>query len=138
MILITLKKIHKPIVDNKGQCARMTSSSTSVQIRLGNETRHSGTNISNPESSRNSLSYCRGIAVNIHGYQRMTADLDLIIQLEDSNIKNALKILATLGYKPTLPVAAEQFANANTRQSWIETKNMQVFSMVSSLHPNSD
>lgn len=30
-----------------------------------------------------------GVAVNIHGYQRMTVDLDLVIQLNSDNIKKA-------------------------------------------------
>ena len=47
-----------------------------------------------------------GIAVNIHGYQRMTGDLNLV-QLETTNLLNALQALSTLGYKPTLPVKAE-------------------------------
>ena len=76
-----------------------------------------------------------GIAVNIHGYQRMTADLDLVVQLETTNLLNALRALSTLGYKPTLPVKAEQFADAAMRQTWIETKNMKVFGMNSSQYP---
>ena len=33
-----------------------------------------------------------GVAVNIHGYQRMTQDLDLVIQLIPENIINALTL----------------------------------------------
>lgn len=77
-----------------------------------------------------------GIAVNIHGYQRMTADLDLVIQLNSDNLMNALSALASLGYKPALPVQAEQFADAKIRQAWIDTKHMQVFSMISTRYPD--
>lgn len=76
-----------------------------------------------------------GIAVNIHGYQRMTADLDLVLQLNTDNIQKAMKALNSLGYKPMLPVTGEQFADTGTRQSWINEKNMQVFCMISSAHP---
>lgn len=76
-----------------------------------------------------------GIAVNIHGYQRMTADLDLVIQLNASNVLQAIHALASLGYKPTIPVKAEQFADEAMRKSWIETKNMKVFGMISSRYP---
>jgi len=31
-----------------------------------------------------------GVAVNLHGYQRLTHDLDLVIQLEQSNIRQAM------------------------------------------------
>jgi hypothetical protein len=76
-----------------------------------------------------------GIAVNIHGYQRMTADLDLVIQLDTPNLLKAIHALSSLGYKPTIPAKAEQFADAATRQLWIETKNMKVFGMISTQYP---
>ncbi len=76
-----------------------------------------------------------GIAVNIHGYQRMTADLDLVIQLDSDNIKNAMNSLNHLGYTPLIPVTANEFSDPATRKNWIETKNMQVLSLQSPQHP---
>jgi len=72
-----------------------------------------------------------GIAVNIHGYQRMTADLDLVIQLNSSNIINAMNCLNELGYQPLVPVTAADFADPEKRKNWIETKHMQVLSLQS-------
>ncbi|MCP3848773.1 MAG: hypothetical protein GY694_00840 [Gammaproteobacteria bacterium] len=37
-----------------------------------------------------------GVAVNIHGYQRMTQDLDLVIQLVSENIIKTLTVLETI------------------------------------------
>lgn len=65
----------------------------------------------------------------------MTADLDLVIQLDAPNLLNAIHALSSLGYKPTIPAKAEQFADAATRQLWIETKNMKVFGMISTQYP---
>lgn len=76
-----------------------------------------------------------GTAVNIHGYQRMTSDLDLVIQLDSSNITKALDKLNQLGYSPIIPVDASNFSNPTTRKNWIETKNMQVLSLQSQQHP---
>jgi len=76
-----------------------------------------------------------GVAVNIHGYQRLTNDLDLIIQLDRENILNALGALKKLGYQPSIPVTAEDFANPKQRKEWIESKNMQVLPLVSKQHP---
>ncbi len=67
-----------------------------------------------------------GVAVNAHGYQRMTQDLDLVL--------GALQALGRLGYRPVLPVAAEDFADPKKRQDWIETKNLRVFSLTSEEH----
>ena len=52
-----------------------------------------------------------GVAVNLHGYQRMTADLDLVIKLDDNNIKKTLTALKLLGYSPIIPVTANDFAD---------------------------
>ena len=76
-----------------------------------------------------------GVAVVLHGYLRTTADLDLIVQLESSNVARALKALAELGYHPRAPVPAEQFADAATRERWIREKNLQVFSLWSDQIP---
>jgi len=76
-----------------------------------------------------------GIAVNVHGYQRMTADLDLVIQLNTSNILIALNSLQKLGYSPLIPVNANDFSDPAKRKNWIDTKNMQVFSLQSPQHP---
>lgn len=76
-----------------------------------------------------------GIAVNIHGYQRMTSDLDIVIQLDSANIKSAMNSLKQLGYLPLIPVDANDFANPINRQIWITTKNMQVLSLQSQQHP---
>ena len=77
-----------------------------------------------------------GVAVNIHGYQRMTADLDIVIKLDASNIKKTLAALSILGYSPIIPVTANDFANAEKRSDWINNKNMQVLSLQSSQHPD--
>ena len=56
-----------------------------------------------------------GIAVNAHGYLRLTYDVDLVIQLQPANIQPAFKALQGLGYRPTVPVTAEQFADPAQR-----------------------
>jgi predicted nucleotidyltransferase len=68
-----------------------------------------------------------GLAVIAHGYLRLTMDVDLVIDLEHDNILKGLIALERVGYKPRLPVAHEQFADAKTRESWIRDKNMLVF-----------
>ena len=76
-----------------------------------------------------------GVAVNIHGYQRLTMDLDLVIQLDSDNIKRALKCLDQLGYIPIIPVTINDFVDISTRKNWAETKNMQVLALQSEQFP---
>ena len=75
-----------------------------------------------------------GVAVNAYGYSRLTQDLDLVIGLSAANVRVALEALRALGYRPSVPVALEEFADAERRRAWIEHKQMQVFSLVSEVH----
>lgn len=75
-----------------------------------------------------------GLAVNAHGYVRFTKDVDIVIALDADNIVDAFNALATLGYKPTVPITAGQFADAALRQKWIDEKNMQVLNFFSDVH----
>jgi len=75
-----------------------------------------------------------GLAVNVHGYLRLTYDVDLVIQLKPENIRPAFAALASLGYRPTVPVTADQFSDAARRASWIRDKGMQVLNFYSDRH----
>jgi hypothetical protein len=75
-----------------------------------------------------------GLAVNVHGYLRFTKDVDLVVQLESDNILRALAALGALGYRPTIPVRAEQFADPAQRETWARDKGMQVFQLWSDQH----
>ncbi|MEO6514695.1 MAG: hypothetical protein ABIP18_03485 [Steroidobacteraceae bacterium] len=76
-----------------------------------------------------------GLAVAAHGHGRATFDVDLVVQLLSDNIARGVKALENLGYRPTVPVTAAQFADAHHRESWIRDKNMVVFQMRSDHHP---
>lgn len=72
-----------------------------------------------------------GMAVVAHGHGRMTHDLDLVVQLDRPNILRAFMALASLGYQPRVPVTAEDFANPETRQQWVDQKQMTVLNLYS-------
>ena len=76
-----------------------------------------------------------GLAVVAHGHVRFTADIDLVLDLDEANLRRALEVLHALGYRPRAPVQLEQFADPETRASWIRDKGLKVFSLYSDLHP---
>lgn len=77
-----------------------------------------------------------GVAVAAHGYMRFTADLDLMLDLENSdNVRIALEILKDEGYVPRIPVPIEMFADAEMRESWVRDKNMLAYGLDSEKHP---
>lgn len=70
-----------------------------------------------------------GVAVNLYGVLRATADLDLVIELTEEDILSFTRAMGKLGYKPRVPVKIEDFADPEKRRNWIEEKNMLVFSL---------
>jgi predicted nucleotidyltransferase len=70
-----------------------------------------------------------GVAVVIHGHARLTVDVDLVLDLVAENVRRAIDALLARGLRPLLPVNAHDFADAEVRSQWVETKNLQVFTM---------
>ncbi len=75
-----------------------------------------------------------GIAVIHHGYGRLTQDVDLVIRLEKDTIPQTFAALAVIGYRPALPITAEQFADPVARETWKREEPMKVLKFWSELH----
>jgi len=75
-----------------------------------------------------------GLAVNAHGYARLTADVDLVVGLEPQNIVRALEALAAIGYRPAIPITPQQFADPVLRGTWRRDKGMVVLKLWSETH----
>jgi len=75
-----------------------------------------------------------GLAVNAHGYSRLTRDIDLIVALYYDNIIRVFGALEAADYRPVVPITARQFADARMRQQWIDEKGMKVLGFFSDTH----
>ncbi|HEY4270777.1 MAG TPA: hypothetical protein VGM65_02140 [Candidatus Udaeobacter sp.] len=75
-----------------------------------------------------------GLAVNAHGYERLTQDVDLVIRLTPDNVVRGLQALGEIGYRMPIPVTPEQFADASNREAWRKEKNMTVLRLWSDVH----
>ncbi len=72
-----------------------------------------------------------GVAVNAHGFQRFTQDLDLALDLSKENVEVALEVFEGLGFRPRVPVQMADFLNLELRKKWISEKGMKVFTLIS-------
>jgi hypothetical protein len=72
-----------------------------------------------------------GVAVNLHGYQRFTKDVDLVVELVPDQALRVLGALQSLGFRPNIPVKVTDFADPAIRDSWVRDKGMMVFQMFS-------
>jgi predicted nucleotidyltransferase len=70
-----------------------------------------------------------GVAVVMHGYLRMTQDIDIVVDLKRENALRAVDTLTAMGLRPFVPVDAREFADPAKRREWIDERNMKVFSM---------
>jgi len=71
-----------------------------------------------------------GVAVVLHGFMRLTNDLDLIVFLQEQNLGRFFEALKGAGFVPKVPVTKEQFQDQKQRSIWKKDKGMIVFSFV--------
>ena len=76
---------------------------------------------------------CGGLAVNIYGIPRMTADIDLLLDFEQENILSFEKIMSLFNYKPILPIQLNSLTNAAKRNELKKEKNLIAFSYFNSV-----
>lgn len=76
-----------------------------------------------------------GMATVLHGYARLTADIDLVVDHKPGEALKAIRALAALGLVPRAPVNAEDYADANVRRMWFDEKGMRVLSLWDPSHP---
>ena len=70
-----------------------------------------------------------GVAVNLHGYPRLTGDLDIVLSFEAANVGRFGELLKDLGWLPRVPVSLMDLADAKKRKGWLQEKGMKVFSV---------
>jgi predicted nucleotidyltransferase len=69
-----------------------------------------------------------GLAVLLHGVDRLTADVDLVVDLAPEQATKAVETLLALGFKSSAPVDARQFADPAVRKRWQTESGMLVLS----------
>jgi hypothetical protein len=69
-----------------------------------------------------------GVAVNLHGYSRFTGDLDILLLLEEENLKKMDKAMKVLGYSERLPVSILELKDKNLVKKWLKEKNLKAYS----------
>ena len=76
-----------------------------------------------------------GLAVVLQGHARLTADVDLIVDLDAEQAARTIDALVEIGFQPRVPVNPRDFADQSVRESWIRDRGMQVFSMFDPSNP---
>lgn len=69
-----------------------------------------------------------GLALLLHGLDRLTADVDLAIDLSTDATLDAVRALTQGGYRAMAPVDPTSLADPDLRRDWQANRGMQVFS----------
>lgn len=75
---------------------------------------------------------CGGLAVNIYGIPRMTADIDILLDFTDENLNKFETVIKQLLYQTTLPVSLKTFVNKEEREKAKAEKNLIAYSYFNS------
>ena len=70
-----------------------------------------------------------GLAVALHGYQRVTMDVDVVLAMDDENLAKFVDCAKSANLKPVLPVPVESLRDAALIDRWHGEKAMQVFAL---------
>jgi len=81
-----------------------------------------------------------GLALNLHGVERATMDVDLAIALEESNLHRAVGAFRSLELRPVAPVSWDEIAAPGQLERWRTEKHMLVLGLqkVTGLAPTVD
>lgn len=71
-----------------------------------------------------------GVAVNLQGVPRFTADLDVAVALDGPTLSSAARTLESLGLKPRLPVSPAELADTRVVRGWVAERNLQAITFV--------
>ena len=75
---------------------------------------------------------CGGLAVNIYGIPRMTADIDLLLDFDEKNILNFENAVKYLLFQSVIPLTIKTFIKKEDRLKAIKEKNLIAYSYFNS------
>jgi hypothetical protein len=70
-----------------------------------------------------------GLALNLHGVERATMDVDLAIALDAPNVEAAIDAFEMLGLVPVAPVKIHEARDPEALRRWRRDKNMVAFGL---------
>ena len=70
-----------------------------------------------------------GLAVALHGYPRLTMDVDVVLAMDDKNLRRFIDAAKAAGLQPTIPVPIDALAQPELIEQWHREKGMLDFSL---------
>ena len=70
-----------------------------------------------------------GLAVALHGYQRVTMDVDVVLAMTPENLRRFIDCAKAAGLRPVIPVPIDALANPDQVEKWHREKGMLAFAL---------
>lgn len=71
-----------------------------------------------------------GVAVVLHGVERVTLDVDIALDMKEENVVSFLDVISKLGLIPRAPVPAEILLDGEARDMMVNEKHAVVFTFI--------
>lgn len=70
-----------------------------------------------------------GLAVALHGYQRATLDVDVVLAMSPENLRRFIDCAKSAGLRPVVPVEIDALAQPSLLDKWHREKGMLAFAL---------
>lgn len=70
-----------------------------------------------------------GLAMNLYGVPRSTMDVDIVLAMDQDNLRAFLDMAKQMNMQPVAPVSMEDLLDPVVRKSWVKDKNMIAFGL---------
>ncbi|MFA7281911.1 MAG: nucleotidyl transferase AbiEii/AbiGii toxin family protein [Sterolibacterium sp.] len=70
-----------------------------------------------------------GLAVALHGYQRVTMDVDVVLAMTPENLRRFIDCAKAAGLRPVIPVPIDALADPDRIEQWHREKGMLAFAL---------
>ena len=70
-----------------------------------------------------------GLAVTLHGHVRSTMDVDIVLAMDDENLRAFVTAFDAAQWQPNLPLPFRSLLDEATRREWVQKRNLKAFAI---------
>ena len=74
---------------------------------------------------------CGGLAINLYGIPRATADMDILLDYEEANLLRFMESIKAFGFQASIPISILELKDPARRKELISQRNLIAFSFFS-------
>ena len=72
---------------------------------------------------------CGGLACVLHGSERTTFDIDILVRMDEDNLQRLIRFARAHRFTPRIPESLDSLLNPERRKEWIRDKGALVYTL---------